>query len=212
MIVGAASSGVLTCQDAHCCRQPGLRLRCRHCKAVAEFMQTIKDDTATREESENLSEELDTLTALAAGFEGLLLSADAEQVQPGAVSSAKSLLPQSRIDPDSRHHVMRTCSQHGYGMQSGKCMVCLVCGAVTGASPCRWYVTQVLPLSSAASRCQVLPLRTPVLGTPANICTKCCMAPGDDRDPVAEGWVTQRDCLLISQHCRARHCILLAML
>lgn len=75
-IVGASSSGVLTCRNVQCCRQPGLRVKCQHCKAVAAWMQTIRVSIHAQEDEGHALEDLDSLVALAAGFEGLLLQAD----------------------------------------------------------------------------------------------------------------------------------------
>ena len=119
-IVGAASNGALTCRDPRCCKQPGLRLKCQHCKAVAGWMQMIKHAIDTHAEAGDPSEELEKLTALAAACEGLKLNAEISQTHPHISAAARSHLPisQSRIDPDSQHPVMRQRSQHSYGMHT----------------------------------------------------------------------------------------------
>lgn len=78
----------------------------------------IKHAIDTPEEAGDPSEELEKLTALAAGFEGLKLNADISQTQPNTPAAARSHLPisKSRIDPASKHPVMGQRSQHSYGM------------------------------------------------------------------------------------------------
>lgn len=155
-IVGATSSGVLTCRNAQCCRQAGLRVKCQHCKAVASWMQSIRHDIYTSGEEGHAPDNLDMLIALAAGFEGLMLQADVSQTQPDSSAAVCANLPISkyRIDPDSRHPVMRKRAQHGYGRLAEHShslhSMCIQC-----CSSCRRHAAKMPSLSTGCFSCQM---------------------------------------------------------
>lgn len=71
--VGADNSGYLLCQSPVCCSKAGIKYKCKHCKAVAQWLSDIERSIEQLEQTADSPDRLDMLSALAAQVEGLSL-------------------------------------------------------------------------------------------------------------------------------------------
>ena len=118
--VGADHSGCLLCRSPVCANKAGLKYKCKHCKAVSQWLLDIEGSIEQLEQTADSLDRLDMFSALAAQVEGLSLrqldsgaSHDNNSTRTAAAQACPVTI--SRIDPDAKQSVMqaRACGKLG---------------------------------------------------------------------------------------------------
>ena len=78
----AFKAGNLVCRSSSCCRMPGIKRKCCHCKHVCEWQKSIDQELTVLEDTGNDPTRLNSMSALAAELEGFQLLTHAQSQCP----------------------------------------------------------------------------------------------------------------------------------
>lgn len=122
VIVGSDRAGNLVCRDSRCCRMPGIKHKCSHCKHVSEWQKAIDQELNVLEETGDDDARLDRLSALAAELEGFHPLDRAQSQLPVHVRHTHTCpVSVNKIQPDIVHLVMKGRAEGKLGRLTVSC-------------------------------------------------------------------------------------------
>lgn len=116
VIVGSDKAGNLICRNSRCCRMPGIKRKCSHCKHVCEWQKAIDRELGVLEDTGDDPARLNRLSALAAELEGFQLLNLAQSQCPSHTRYTNSCpVSVCKIQPEIAHPVMQARAEGKLG-------------------------------------------------------------------------------------------------